>query len=357
MKTPATMSSLTGLLPLHFPRALAGLDDRLRAHWLVRGAGPRDITVVRRPFLPQAGLLVFALRHGAESLVIKHPRDEAGAAVTAREREVLLELAEDTRLAPWRALLPRVVGAPGPGGTLAQTALPGVPAERLIPDTSEDPYAAMAPAMRLLAELRAATGRPRDAADRAPAWCEAQLSTLFAHMPGYRSGRRAAECEALRRRLDAALTGAVLTEGWTHGDYHPGNVLLGRAPLRVTGVFDWSSGRADGPCEIDAYSFAVALRATLTGRPLGVLVAETVRAGRVPDADRALLASAGLDPEDGVVDPVAIPLLSWLWHVVNNVRKSARYGQSLGWLTHTVAPVLGECARWAGTRPGTVPRS
>ncbi|MFF3448103.1 phosphotransferase family protein [Streptomyces sp. NPDC002667] len=351
MKTPAKMSSLSGLLPLYFPRALAGLDDRLRAHWLVRGAGPRDITVVRRPSLPKAGLLVFELRHGAGSLVIKHPRDEAGAAVTARERDVLLELAEDTRLDPWRALLPRVVGSPGPGGTLAQTALPGVPAERLVMAPSGDPYTAMAPTMRLLADLRAATGRPRKAADRAPAWCEEQLTVLFAGMPGYRSGRRAAECEALRQRLDAALTGAVLTEGWTHGDYHPGNVLLGRDPLRVTGVFDWSSGRADGPCEIDAYSFALALRSTVTGRPLGGLVAETLRTGRVPDADRTLLALAGLDPYDGVVDPVAIPLLSWLWHVVNNVRKSPRFGHSYGWLTHTVAPVLGECARWAGARP------
>ncbi|MFD8734959.1 aminoglycoside phosphotransferase family protein [Streptomyces sp. NPDC059618] len=350
MKTPAKMSSLSGLLPLYFPRALAGLDDRLRAHWLVRGAGPRDITVVRRPSLPKAGLLVFELRDGGRSLVIKHPRDAAGAAVTAREREVLLELADDSRLDPWRALLPQVAGSPGPGGTLAQTALPGVPAERLIMAPAGDPYTAMAPALRLLADLRAATGRPRKAADRTPAWCEEQLSDLAAGMPRYRTGRRAAELEALRHRLDAALTGAVLTEGWTHGDYHAGNVLLGRAPLRVTGVFDWSSGRADGPCEIDAYSFVLALRATLTGRPLGVLVAETLRAGRVPDADRALLAQAGLDPDDGVVDPVAIPLLSWLWHVANNVRKSPRFGLSYGWLTHTVAPVLAECVRWAGAR-------
>ncbi|MFD9466630.1 phosphotransferase family protein [Streptomyces sp. NPDC060027] len=350
MKTPAKMSSLSGLLPLYFPRALAGLDDRLRAHWLVRGAAPGDITVVRRRTLPEAGLLMFELRRGAGSLVVKHPRNEAGAGVTAREREVLQELAADSRLAPWRPLLPRAVGSPGPAGTLAQNTLPGVPAERLILDTPDDPYAVVAPAMRLLAELWAATGRRRAAADRAEVWCEAQLTALSAGMPRYRSGRRAADFEALRHRLDAALAGAVLTEGWTHGDYHPGNVLLGGVPLRVTGVFDWSSGRADGPCEIDAYSFVLALRSTLTGRPLGGLVAETLRAGRVPDADRALLALAGLDPDRDVADPVAIPLLSWLWHVANNVRKSPRFGHSYGWLTHTVAPVLDECARWAGAR-------
>ncbi|MFE1287107.1 phosphotransferase [Streptomyces sp. NPDC058751] len=350
MKTPAKMSSLSGLLPLYFPRALAGLDDRLRAHWLVRGAGPRDITVVRRPSLPKAGLLMFELRRGTGSLVVKHPRNEAGAAVTAREREVLQELGADSRLAPWRPLLPRVVGSPGPAGTLAQNTLPGVPVERLILDTPDDAYAVSAPALRLLADLRAATGHRRAAADRAPAWCERQLTVLSAGMPRYRSGRRAAGFEALRHRLDAALAGAVLTEGWTHGDYHPGNVLLGGVPLQVTGVFDWSSGRSDGPCEIDAYTFVIALRSTLTGRPLGGLVAETLRAGRVPDADRALLELAGLDPDHGVADPVAVPLLSWLWHVANNVSKSPRFGHSYGWLTHTVAPVLDECARWAGAR-------
>ncbi|MFF3306425.1 phosphotransferase family protein [Streptomyces sp. NPDC002952] len=351
MKTPAKMSSLSGLLPLYFPRALAGLDDRLRAHWLMRGAGRKDITVVRRPSLPEAGLLVFELRHGAGRLVVKHPRNEAGAHVMAREREVLQELEADNRLAPWRPLLPRLVGSSEPSGTVAQSRLPGIPAERLILDAPEDPFAVAAPAMRLLAELRAATGRGRKAADRIPAWCESQLTALSAGMPLYRSGRRAAGFETLRHRLDAALAGAVLTEGWTHGDYHPGNVLLDGDPLQVTGVFDWSSGRADGPCEIDAYSFVMALRSTLTGRPLGGLVADTLRAGRVPDADRALLALAGLNPDHGVADPVAIPLLSWLWHVANNVRKSPRFGRSYGWLTHTVAPVVDECARWAGTRP------
>ncbi|KAB1146651.1 aminoglycoside phosphotransferase family protein [Streptomyces luteolifulvus] len=351
MKTPAKMSSLSGLLPLYFPRALAGLDDRLRAHWLMRGAARGDITVVRRPSRPKAGLLVFELRRGAGSLVVKHPRNEAGATVTAREREVLQQLDADGRLDPWRPLLPRVVGSPGPSGTLAQSTLPGVPLERLIQDTPDDPYAAVEPALRLLAELRAATGQRRPAADRARAWCESELTALSAGIPRYRSGRKAAEFEALRHRLDAALAGAVLTEGWTHGDYHPGNVLLGGDPLKVTGIFDWSSGRADGPCEIDAYTFVLALRSTLTGRPLGVLVAETLRTGRVPDADRALLALAGLDPDHGVADPVAIPLLSWLWHVANNVRKSPRFGHSFGWLAHTVAPVLRESARWAGARP------
>jgi hypothetical protein len=345
------MSSLSGLLPLYLPRALGGFDDRLRAHRLMRGFGPCAITVVRRPARLQAGLLVFELRRGAWSVVVKHPRNESGAAIADREREVLQRLHADGRLDPWRPLLPRVVGLPGPSGALAQSTLPGVPLERLIRSTPDDPYPAVAPALRLLADLRAATGRRRRAAERALPWCESQLTVLSAGIPHYGAGRRAAEFEALRHRLDAALADTVLTEGWTHGDYHPGNVLLGGEPLRVTGVFDWSNGHVDGPCEIDAYTFVLALRSVFTGRSLGDLVAETLRTGGVPEADRALLALAGLDPDHGADDPVAIPLLTWLWHVAGNLRKSPRFGHSHGWLTDTVAPVLRESARWAGARP------
>ncbi|MEU9169717.1 phosphotransferase [Streptomyces sp. NPDC048420] len=351
MKTPAKVSSLCGFLPLYFPRALGGLDDRLRAHRLVRGIGRSDITVVRRSSRLQAGLLVFELRRGAGSVVVKHPRTESAAAITAREREILQRLYADERLDPWRPLLPRVVGQPGPSGTLAQTTLPGFPLEKLIRDAPHDPYPAVAPALRLWADLQATTGRRRRAAERALPWCESQLAVLSAGISRYGSGRRATEFEALRHRLDAALAGTVLTEGWTHGDYHPGNVLLGGEPLRVTGVFDWSNGHADGPCEIDAYTFVLALRSVLTGRSLGELVADTLRAGRVPDADRDLLALAGVDPDRGAGDPVAIPLLTWLWHVAGNLRKSPRFGHSHGWLTDTVAPVLRESARWAGARP------
>jgi hypothetical protein len=350
MKTPATMSSLSGLLPLYFPRALGGLDDRLRARRLVRGFGPCDIAVFPRRSRLQAGLLVFELHRGAQDVVVKHPRDGFAAAVTVREQDILRRLDADRRLDPWRHVLPRVVGSTGPSGAFAQQILTGVPAERAIRNSPHDPYAAAAPALRLLADLRAATGRRRPAAERALPWWQSQLTELAEAIPRYRYGRRSAEFEALRRLLDTALTGATLTEGWTHGDYHPGNVLLGGQPVRVTGVFDWSNGHPDGPCEIDAYTFVLGLRQILTGRSLGGLVAEAVRAGRVPDEDRALLELAGVGTDHEAGDPLALPLLTWLWHVASNLRKSPRFAHSHWWLTDTVTPVLRESARRAGAR-------
>ncbi len=139
MKTPATMSSLSGLLPLHFPRALGGLDDRLRPRRLVRGFGPCDIAVFPRRSRLQAGLLVFELHRGAQDVVVKHPRDEFAAAVTVREHDVLRRLDADRRLDPWRDVLPRVVGSAGPSGAFAQQILTGVPAERAIRDSLPRP--------------------------------------------------------------------------------------------------------------------------------------------------------------------------------------------------------------------------
>lgn len=347
MKPPAKMSSLLGLLPLYFPRALGGLEDRIRARRLVRGLGSCDITVVRRPALLQTGLLVFELRRGSWSVVVKHPRKAHGAATVARERDILRQLQADERLSHWHPLLPRVVGSPGPAGTLAQSRLPGVPAEQLIRDAPYDPYRAAAPALRLLADLRGVAGRRRPAAERALPWYESQLTVLSQAIPRYADGRRVVELRALRHHLDAALADAVLTEGWTHGDYHPGNVLLGGDPLRVTGVFDWGDACADGPCEIDACTFVLALRCLRTGRSLGALVAETLRSG-LSDTDRALLALAGVHPGHDSGDLSALVLLTWLWHVTGNLRKSPKFGHNHWWLTNTVAPVLRECAHRRG---------
>ncbi|MER6418824.1 aminoglycoside phosphotransferase family protein [Streptomyces sp. NPDC001137] len=348
MKPPARVTQLFGLLPLYFPRALGGLDDRLRAHRLVRGIGRCDISVIRRPSRLQANLLVFELRQDSWNVVVKHPRTGWGATAVAQEREALQQLGADVRLEPWRSVLPRAVGS-GPTGTLVQSRLPGLPAERLIRNDPHHADRAAAPALRLLAELRGAVGRRRPATEHAVPWCDSQLATLRAGIPRCGTGRGAAALEAVRDRLHAALADAVLTEGWTHGDYHPGNVLLDGEPLRVTGVFDWGNARIDGPCEVDACTFVLALRSMLTNRSHGDLVADTLRAGRLPDADAALLALAGVDPDRDIGDPPALVLLTWLWHVAGNLRKSPRFGRNHWWVTHAVVPVLKESCRWAGT--------
>ncbi|WP_405804686.1 aminoglycoside phosphotransferase family protein [Streptomyces sp. NBC_00210] len=342
----ALWDPLLGLLPLRTPRVLGTLTDRLRAQRLVRGMHPREVTVVRRPTWPQTNLLVFGLRRGNLTVVVKHPRNERAAAALAREWDVLRELAADDRLDPWRQLLPQAVGylPGGPGRMLAQGRLAGVPAERLVRGRPQDLHRTVTAALSFLADLRRATGVVQPAAERSGEWAEPQLEILSTEIGWCRAGAGAAGLEALRRRLHEGLAKAVMTQAWTHGDFHPGNVLLSDERDRVTGVYDWGNARMDGPSEIDACMFILAVRAARSGRPLGRLVADAVRAGGLPAADRALLRAAGVDP-DGGGDPAVLPLLTWLWHVAGNVRKSPQFGRSRWWVTETVAPVLKEASR------------
>ena len=128
------------------------------------------------------------------------------------------------------------------------------------------------------------------AAERSGEWAEPQLEILSTEIGWCRAGAGAAGLEALRRRLHEGLAKAVMTQAWTHGDFHPGNVLLseerdpGHRCVRLGG-----NARMDGPSEIDACMFVLAVRAARSGRPLGRLVADAVRAGGLPAADRALL--------------------------------------------------------------------
>ncbi|WP_328666729.1 aminoglycoside phosphotransferase family protein [Streptomyces sp. NBC_00322] len=339
-----------GLLPLRSPRVLGGLTDGLRAHWLVRGMHPCDVTVVRRNTFPQTNLLVFRLQRGTWAVLVKHPRNERAADGLAREWEVLRQLAADDRLDPWRQLLPQPVGyrPDGPARMLAQGWLAGVPADHLVPHRPQDLQRTVTAALSFLAELRLASGHRQPAAERADEWAKPQLQILSTEIGWCRTGAGAQGLEALRRRLDEGLAGAVLTEAWTHGDFHPGNVLLNEDRTRVTGVYDWGNARTDGPSEIDACAFVLTVRQALSGRPLGRLVAEALRADGLPAADRALLASAAVDPDGG--DPAVLPLLTWLWHVASNVQKSPQFGRSRWWVAHTVAPVLEEASRWASAR-------
>ncbi|NUK24617.1 phosphotransferase family protein [Streptomyces lunaelactis] len=342
---------LLGLLPLRSPRALGGLTDRLRAHWLARGMYPCDITVVRRPTWFQTNLLVFKLQRDSRAVLVKHPRNERAADALAREWEVLQQLAADERLDAWRHLLPQAVGhrPDGPGRMLAQGWLSGVPADPLAPCRPQDLRRTVTAALSFLADLRHATGNQQSAAERADEWAEPQLEILATEIGWCRAGAGAAGLEALRRCLDEGLAKAVMTRAWTHGDFHPGNVLLSQERTQVTGVYDWGNARIDGPSEIDACTFVLAVRAALSGRSLGDLVADALRADGLAPADRALLSAAAVDPDDGG-DPAVLPLLAWLWHVAGNVRKSPQFGRSRWWVADTVAPVLEEASRWASAR-------
>ncbi|MER7751664.1 phosphotransferase [Kitasatospora sp. NPDC097643] len=360
------LATLLGLLPIRRPALLYRPVDRLTAHRVARQADPRGGGTARRSTQGRSDVLVFRLDAAPAAidpspgpdaltdpgtaarpaaLAVKHPRSGPAAATLDCEWDVLRRLEADPRLGEWRRLLPRPVTRrlDGPLPLVTQSWLPGVAADGYLTHHPEHAPRVASAALATLAELHRLTGRTEHPTHRLDDWVESRRALLTAQIRWCRSGPGAEGLAALVARLRRDLTGQPTTVGWFHGDFAPGNVLLSEDGTRVTGVLDWGGARADGPAEVDAFTFVLAMRAHLTGRAWGALATEAVRAGALPPEERELLAAYGYGAG---ADGIALPLLAWLWHVASNVDKSPRYGRSHWWVGANVVPVLTATARW-----------
>jgi hypothetical protein len=313
------------------------------------GNGLADVLVLRLDLPGQGGE------------ILKHAYSAPAAGALAREWEVLTRLQHDERLGAWRRLIPmpldRRLDAPLP--VITQSLLPGLDAAAGLSGAHPDAADRVARlAMDALAALHQDTVRPEPCAGRRlKAWVTEPLEALRDRIPWCRTGAGAVGLAAVGERLRRSLDGRTLAVGWTHGDYHPGNLLLDRPLSRVTGVIDWGEGREDGPVAVDACTFVLMLRCLRTEADLGPVVAGVLRTGALDPADAALLAPVP-GPTSGSASPAGsasvredagdpdLVLLAWLWHVAANVSKSPRYGRSRIWYRRAVAPVLTEAVRW-----------
>ncbi|KUL74153.1 MULTISPECIES: aminoglycoside phosphotransferase family protein [unclassified Streptomyces] len=333
--------ALRGVLPLRPAGLLTRPADTRTALALADSLGAGHPRGARRTF---SDLLVFEL-DGDPPALVKHPRSARAVDSLTDECATVRRLAADERLGDWRRLLPalELCRLEGPRPSLVvESRLPGVPADTLL---RRSPHLGRAVALSALAEIRRlhrATGRGARAADWGGDWVDTRVAVLADEIPWCRRGPGAAALGALRERLAHDLAGRRLLVGWTHGDFHPGNVLTDGAGA-VRGLIDWAGADPDGPCVLDCHTFVLTLRHQRERRQFGHLVADVVRAGTLPPGDRLLLSEAGaLGPDPR--GQVALTLLTWLWHVAGNARKSARYGRSHRWVADNVVPVLDEVA-------------
>ncbi|WP_160311245.1 phosphotransferase [Streptacidiphilus anmyonensis] len=353
---------LRGWLPVRRSAVLRGPLEQRLARRLAREYRPDDPPLAHPCGEGLADVLVVRLDlPGQGGVVLKHAYSASAAAALAREWDVLTRLQDEERLGAWRRLVPtpldRRLDAPRP--LITQSLLPGRDAGTVLVsapagarrDTdgrvAADHVAHLA--LDALAALGRATARSEPCTDRrVKAWVTEPLAAVRDRIPWCRTGAGAAGLAAVGERIGRGLDGRVLAVGWTHGDYHPGNVLLDERASRVTGVIDWGEGREDGPVAVDACTFVLMLRCLRTGADLGPVVADVLRTGALAPGDAALLASAsGAAREGDAADPTVV-LLAWLWHVAANVSKSPRYGRSRIWYRRAVAPVLAEAVRWPG---------
>ncbi|MBB4711035.1 phosphotransferase family protein [Streptomyces luteogriseus] len=342
---------LRGLLPLRPAPLLTRPVDALAARRLTASLGADgDPHRPRRTF---SDLLVFRLDDGAtQAAVVKHARSARATASLAHECEAVRQLARDERLGAWRRLLPVVEERrlDGPLPLLVESCLPGVEADVLLRRSPELARRVTRSALETIRELHRATGRTQEATGRVAEWVKPRLAVLAEEVGWCRHGEGARALVALRERVERDLAGRHLLVGWTHGDYHPGNVLLSEHRGDLSGVIDWAGAVPDGPSLLDCHTFVLTMRHQLAGREFGGVVADVVRRASLLPGDRRLLADVRALPS-GRRAETAVTLLTWLWHVAGNLEKSARYARSHRWVADNVVAVLGEVLAREGEEP------
>ena len=263
--------------------------------------------------------------------VLKVAMTGSGVASLRREREVLSRLQSDERLGPWRDLLPVPLGAGdvNGGAFLLTSRLPGRDGRQVAPDLGGLHTLAAVNAITPLHRVTSATHVINDL-----------LLKQLVDEPAGRLREAVRHKDAVDRlaaALRTQLAGRWVTLGWTHGDFYPGNVLIGPAG-RVTGIVNWSQVRENDLVILDIVFWLLTVPRPGQPREFGARVA--ARLDRSPcwrPAESSLLATRAYgDPLSGQ----ALLLLAWLRHVTDNLAKSDRYAASPVWSRRNIAPVL-----------------
>ncbi|MDG9708630.1 phosphotransferase family protein [Streptomyces sp. DH10] len=342
---------LRGLLPLRPTGLLTRPADALAARRLADSL--RADGEPHRPRRTFSDLLVFRLDgSGTGPAMVKHPRSARAAASLEHECEAVRRLARDERLGSWRRLLPVVEERrlEGPLPVLVESCLPGVEADVLLRRSPRLARRVTSSALTAIRELHFATGRAEEVTPRLAGWVEPRLAVLAEQVRWCRRGEGAQALATVRELVERELAGRRLLVAWTHGDFHPGNVLLSEDRETLTGVIDWAGAVSDGPSLLDCHTFVLTMRHQLAGREFGGVVSDVVRRASLMPEDRRLLAGARA-LEAGPGAETAVTLLTWLWHVAGNLEKSARYARSHRWVADNVVSVLGEVLAHEGEAP------
>ncbi|MFE9650478.1 phosphotransferase family protein [Streptomyces sp. NPDC006365] len=337
---------IRGLIPLRPAGLLTLPADALAAHKLAYSLSTDDVRrrTPRRMRRTFSDLLVFNLDgDSTQPAVVKHPRSARATASLAHECDAVRRLAGDERLGPWRRLLPVVERRrlEGPLPLVVESRLPGVEADVLLQHSPQMARRVTVSALRAIHELHLATGRTEEVTARVADWVDPRLDLLAEEVRWCSRGMGAEALTVLREQVVRELIGRSLLVAWTHGDFHPGNVLLTEEQGALCGVIDWAGAIPDGPSLLDCHTFVLTMRHQLGRRQFGQVVADVVRTASLLPEDRRLLAEAtALAPDSR--GEIAFTLLTWLWHVAGNVEKSARYGRSHRWVADNIVPVLSE---------------
>lgn len=321
-------------------RSLAGLWQRSRsrpatADAIVRAALSGGDWHAERALRTVTDTSVFTVSGPGGKAVLKVSDTESGRAGLRREGDVLRHLWADERLGDWRAVLPVLLdsGDAGPCAFLLTSRLPGQDGREVPPEAASRLTPAAVDAITPL-HRRTRTIRMVDQV-LLSSWVDEPAQRIAMALPAHGAVGRVAEA------LRADLAGRLVTLGWTHGDFHPGNLLVG-ADGQVTGMVDWGEARDQDLPVLDLAFWLLTMPAPGQPRELGKRIAARLRHQRfwTPAESRVL----GRAADGGLTAGRTLLLLAWLRHVGSNLAKSDRYASNPLWLRWNVVPVLRQVA-------------
>jgi hypothetical protein len=262
---------------------------------------------------------------------------------------VLTRLHADARLGPWRDLLPRVLarGEVSDVYWALETRLAGGDGRRQMTDPERATRLASG-ALAAITELHTRTAALTRVGDHElERWVRLRVARVRTAL----HGRDRLALDRMEQALSVRLCGLRLATGWTHGDYHPGNVLSS-PDGHTTGIVDWCAAEADGMVLLDVVGFMLSVEMSVRGLNLGAVVARHLRAGQwpvlTPPVRQAQLASRSDE-----VDCPTLVLLAWLRHAAHFVATEPPGVLNPVWVARNLRPVV---RAWARSREGGTPR-
>ena len=328
-------------------RRLAGLGHRSRylgmsqlmqadRNLALRAALPDGDWTYERALRSVSDVTVYIVRAGhGETGVLKVATTGSGANSLRQEHDVLIQLRSDRQMDNWLALIPDPLAAGNAGAWtyLLTNRLPGKDSRKLALAEADRltsaAIAAIAPLHRRTEQTRVVDDRLLELLVDEPA------ETIMTSLPCADAVKR------LAGTLRSDLVGRELTLGWTHGDFHPGNIMLS-ADRRVTGIVDWGEAREHDLPALDIAFWLLTMPEHGRSRGVGGRVADRLDRGLpwTPSEERVLADTTAGD----LIDGRTLLLLAWLRHVASNLAKSAQYAESPLWSRRNVIPVLRQVA-------------
>lgn len=163
-----------------------------------------------------------------------------------------------------------------------------------------------------------------------------RINAPFTQLVGYDQG-----IGRLSAELHSSLLGKVVSLGWVHGDYAPGNILVTPDGSQVTGIVDWDLASTEDLPQLDLIHLLLSTRILLERRELGQVIQDLLHGKGWTQEELDLLEGAQSALPGDPLDMRSLVLLSWLRHVSANLTKSQRFASHAIWVTKNVEVVLG----------------